>query len=163
MSTATTSSTRQTSARIYDIVDSSPVATRQDRFKAAVIDGLCMLAGLVPFSITLQYLGVWSVFCVGTVLCAGASAAIFLGLNYNLLKSDGQTIGKRIMKIRIVGRDDQPLDIDEILLKRYMPIWAVSFIPVIGPVLCLANGLLIFRDSHACAHDEIANSKVVPV
>ena len=163
MSTATTQTTNRTQNRHFDVVGCMPVATRVDRLKAALIDGACMLAALLPFSMILFFLGVWQFYLVGMVLSAGASAAIFLLLNYNLLKSDGQTIGKRVMNIRIIGRDDQPLDVDEILLKRYLPIWLLSFVPVIGPLVCLGNVLCIFRDSHACAHDDVAGSKVVPV
>lgn len=142
--------------------ETGPIADRMDRFKAALIDGGILLVANLPVYLILWMFGVWQAYLVALVISAGASATIFLTINYDLLKSQGQTIGKKHMNIRIVGRDDQPIEIDDLLLKRYAPLWLISLIPWVGPLICLASFLLIFRDSHACLHDDLAKSKVVP-
>lgn len=140
-----------------------PVADRMDRLKAALIDAGIMLAANFPIYLILWMLGAFNYYLVSMVICAAASAIIFMSINYNSLKSNGQTIGKKKMNIRIIGRDDQPMCVDSLLLKRYAPVWLASLIPVVGPLLCIANALCIFRNSNACLHDDVAGSKVVPV
>ena len=66
-----------------------------------------------------------------------------------------------MMGLRIVGRDGQLKSVDHLLLKRYGPVWGVGLIPYIGGLLCLLDVLCIFRDSKACLHDDIAETKVV--
>ena len=162
MTSVSTRSVRKPPSRHFDVVGSCPMATRLDRLKAGLIDGVCLLAAFIPFSLILYLLGAWDYFWGAWALSAGGAAAIFLLLNFSLLKTEGQTIGKRIMKIRMIGRDDQPLGIQALLLKRYAVFGLIAFVPVLGPVVCLANVLLIFRISHSCGHDELAGSKVVP-
>ena len=159
MSTATPSSVSHQS----ESISASDQATRMERLIATVIDGACMLAAFIPLSIVFFMLGLWKFYLVGMVFSVLASAGVFLLLNYKLLKNEGQTIGKRVMNIRIVGRDNERMAVEELLMKRYAPIWLVSFVPFLGPLACLANALLIFRESQACGHDEIAQTKVVPV
>ncbi len=143
-------------------ISSCPTADRMDRLKAALIDSGIMLAANFPLYLMLWFLGVFNYYLVALVICAAASATIFMSMNYNSLKTNGQTIGKKMMNIRIIGRDNQPMCVDSLLLKRYAPIWLVSLIPVIGPLICMVSALCIFRSSHACLHDDIAGSKVVP-
>jgi uncharacterized RDD family membrane protein YckC len=163
MSVSSTRVRRKTAIQMVNRVGTSPVATRQDRLKAAGIDAACLLAAFLPYCLILYILGAWKYYWLGVGLGAAGSAVIFALLNYSLLESDGQTIGKRAMKIRIIGRDNQPLTVTDILMKRYAPLWLISLVPVVGPLLCLADLLCILRPSHACAHDDLAQTKVVPV
>lgn len=156
-------STATTGKKIRSRAAGGPVADRMVRLKATLIDAGILFAANLPIYLILWMLGVFNYYLVSLVICAAASAIIFLCINYNPLKRNGQTVGKKMMNIKIVGRDDQPMDVDSLLLKRYAPVWLVSLIPVVGPLLCVANALCIFRDSNACLHDDVADSKVVPV
>lgn len=143
---------------------SSELAPRMERFIAALIDYAIMLVASIPIAIVMWMTGLSSIPVIGPflngVVSIAAGVALFLALNFNLLRDNGQTIGKRMRNIRIIGRDDKLLDVQSLLLKRYVPVWAASMIPF-GGILCLADALCIFRDSRACLHDDIAGTKVV--
>ena len=90
---------------------------------------------------------------------------VFLAVNYVFLKN-GQTIGKKLVKIQVQRRTDGTvLPIQDNLLKRLAPIYAVSFMGVIiSPfinILLLVDALLIFRAGRNTLHDDLAGSKVV--
>ena len=85
----------------------------------------------------------------------------FIVLNSLLLHTRGQTIGKLLLRTRIVKLDNQPASLHTILLLRYFPQWLVSMIPFIGGVLSIINVLFIFRADKRCVHDMIAGTRVV--
>ncbi len=84
----------------------------------------------------------------------------------------GQTIGKRILGIRVVKADGSPAGFVNGWLMRELLITAIgiacSIIPFIGPILLrpafhIVDWCLIFRDDQKCLHDQIATTKVVKV
>ncbi len=88
-------------------------------------------------------------------------------MNFVLLKN-GQTIGKKLLKIQVQRRTDSTvLPIQDYLLKRLAPIYAVSFLGVIiSPIiniLIVVDALLIFRAGRNTLHDDLAGSKVVRI
>ena len=89
-----------------------------------------------------------------------------------MLTVRGQTIGKRILGIRVVKADGSPAGFVNGWLMRELLITAigiaVSMIPFIGPILLrpafhLVDWCLIFRDDQQCLHDQMATTKVVKV
>lgn len=101
--------------------------------------------------------------------------AVFLGVNFNFLKR-GQTIGKMVLKMQIQSRaDGSLLPIQDILLRRFLPVYVVSAIPsafmgsqglfmilsTVGGLILLADALCIFRSGRNTIHDDIAGTKVV--
>lgn len=88
---------------------------------------------------------------------------IYTLLNFRLLKHDGQTIGKKLLGIRIVDLQGRPYPWTHIIIKRFVPFWSVMFIPYIGELLFLVNVLPIFMPHRRCLHDWIARSQVVTV
>jgi uncharacterized RDD family membrane protein YckC len=91
--------------------------------------------------------------------------AAFLAINFVFLKN-GQTVGKKLLKLQIQRRSDGSLlPVQELILKRIGPIWAVSFLAVlIHPLINLAltvDALCIFRAGRNTLHDDIAGTKVV--
>ena len=150
---------------VKDEENSVTLATRGSRFLAALIDGLIGIAIAVPF---------WFVSGMWDFIAAGASAPLiyilaggvygFIGfvlVHYYFLNKNGQTVGKKILKIRITGTDDQLKGAPQLLTKRYLPITIVSMIPLLGSLLMLVNLLFIFRKDRRCVHDLIAGTKVV--
>lgn len=84
----------------------------------------------------------------------------------------GQSIGKRIVGIRVVKADGSPCGFVNGWLMRELLITAIgiacSMIPFIGPILLrpafhIVDWCLIFRDNQRCLHDEMATTKVVKV
>lgn len=119
----------------------------------------------VPFWILT---GMWAFIKSGTaapyIYTLSASVYGFLGfalIHYYFLNKNGQTIGKMLLNIRIVGVDDQSIGGTAIILKRYLPMSLVSLVPFVGSVLALADILFIFRKDRRCVHDLIAGTKVV--
>ncbi|MCU7853655.1 MAG: RDD family protein [Candidatus Thiodiazotropha sp. (ex Monitilora ramsayi)] len=148
-----------------DEQDSVTLATRGSRFLAALIDGLIGIAIAVPFWLLS---GMWDFIAAGAqapliyMLAGGVYGFIgFVLVHYYFLNKNGQTVGKKLLKIRITGTDDQLKGAPQLLGKRYLPITIVSMIPLLGSLLMLINLLFIFRKDRRCVHDLIAGTKVV--
>ena len=89
------------------------------------------------------------------------TAVIYLALHGHLLINHGQTIGKRLLKIKIVTIDGQKAKVWPHLSLRLGFIAIFSIMPVIGPAVLLVSTLLIFSQSQRCGHDHVAGTKVV--
>jgi len=122
-------------ARVDDVPAGGPeLAGRGSRFGAAFVDGL------VQFIV---------------------SIVILLVLQGYLLATQGQTIGKKLLGIRIVRSDGSKVDAARVIGLRYALIWALAVIPVVGWVFGLVDALMIFRNSRKCLHDNIADTIVI--
>ena len=89
-----------------------------------------------------------------------------------MLSTRGQTIGKRIVGIKVVKADGSPAGFVNGWLMRELIITAIgiatSMIPFIGPILLrpafhLVDWCMIFGDEQLCLHDKIAGTRVVKV
>ena len=92
------------------------------------------------------------------LLCA------FLGvLIWNLvwIHKYGQTIGKRIMKVRIVRNDATRAGFSRIFFLRMLVPGLIGSIPFVGALFTLVDICFIFRDDRRCIHDLIADTVVV--
>ena len=126
-------------------------ATRTERFFARLIDGVLYAVPSVLFT---ENLGS-GMAQLGSVLFLG-----LLGFQFRLLARDGQSIGKRAVKIRIVGVDSGANDgFAANVLKRTV----LSGLLNLLPLYFLADSLMIFRRDRRCAHDLIAGTRVVKV
>ena len=92
-------------------------------------------------------------------------AIIFLAINGYLLSTQGKTVGKLAVGIRIIDeRTNQVPDFWPMVAKRWGWIWVGSAIPIVNIFLglfAIVNYLMIFRDSHKCFHDDFASTLVV--
>ena len=98
---------------------------------------------------------------------------ILLVVQVWMLTQRGQSIGKRLLKIRIVRfADHADPGIIHAWLLREVPMTAIGilmgFLPFIGPFLIrpafhLTDWCMIFRDDQRCLHDLMAGTKVVRV
>ena len=141
------------------------LATRINRFIAAFIDGIIGMIIAIPFWLAS---GAWELIRSGNALplTYTISAGIYGFIGFSLvhfyfLNKNGQTIGKKILNIRIIGIDGQFYGAAPLLLKRYLPISVVSLVPFVGSLLVLIDILFIFRKDRRCIHDLIAGTKVV--
>lgn len=83
-----------------------------------------------------------------------------------LLTTRGQTIGKRVLGIRIVNVADNsnPGFVRAVLLRLFVPgviTGILSVVPGLGLVFFLVDSLYIFRADRRCIHDHIAGTKVI--
>lgn len=141
------------------------LADRWARLGAAFIDGIIIMVILLPIILltNLNFGGVgWQgmsltqhlvIFILGIV--------VFLIPNGYLLYSKGQTVGKMILKMKIVDADGKVPDFPKLLTLRYIVLYLVTRIPFIGSLLALADVLFIFTAERRCLHDQLAGTWVV--
>jgi len=143
------------------------LAKRSSRFFAAFIDGLISLVFAVLFMI---FAGPSLGFELGQqqqpgmeymVVASLYGIIVFALIHSYLLHMNGQTIGKKLIGIKIVSTSYNNISAVNILGKRYLPISIVSIIPVIGQILPLIDILFIFRANRKCIHDLIAGTCVI--
>ena len=141
------------------------LASRRRRLGASLIDSILLMT---PSLIAIYYLGwfehikngtfpsVWytvSLFAFGVV--------IYLAVNYRSLKENGQTIGKKVLNIKIVDLENNKPNMNTLILKRYAPYVTSAQVPIVGQFTSLINILFIFGKQKRCIHDYIAKTKVV--
>ncbi len=78
-----------------------------------------------------------------------------------MLVKNGQTIGKKMLGIRIVKLDGSNPGFTNVIIMRGILPGLIGGIPMVGPVFSLIDVLLIFREDHRCVHDMIAGTIVV--
>jgi uncharacterized RDD family membrane protein YckC len=154
--------------------DKAPLrlANRSTRLVAAIIDNVFAL-GIPAF---LFFVSVMSLFQrsqqgeeltqqelsdlrLGLIIVGGSFLALGL-VNLILLAARGQTIGKAIMGIKIVGSDGYPC-FGRIFFIRMLGMNVLCSIPFVGGVIAIMDILMIFRESRQCLHDQLADTVVV--
>ena len=148
-----------------DLDGTAHLAGRDQRFGAAMIDGLIGLALSVP---VMMAMGTFEYVKTGqqpplhlVIIGAVIGFCIFSAVHYVTLAKNGQTIGKRFLKIRIATLRGEKPTVGHILGVRYLPISVVQVIPILGSLLSLIDIAFIFRSDRRCLHDLIAGTQVV--
>ena len=75
--------------------------------------------------------------------------------------ADGQSIGKRMVGIKVVRTDGSPASFARIFLLRNGVNALPNLLPYVGWLYQLADPLLIYQESRQCLHDRIADTIVV--
>ena len=78
-----------------------------------------------------------------------------------LVHRDGQTIGKKLVDIKIVRADGSRATLARIFWLRYLISSLLMRIPGVGAFYALVDVLLIFGEARRCCHDYIADTVVV--
>ncbi|MDQ2735485.1 MAG: RDD family protein [Pseudomonadota bacterium] len=154
-------------AHVEDVAisGSGTLAGRWTRLGAALIDGI--LAGLIFWAISIftpfnvfqpAFRGGLMLILIENTL---AGFAIFLVLHGYLLQSRGQTIGKMLLRIRIVRTDGTRATLARLAGLRYFANSVLALIPVVGWLYGLVDALMIFRTSRKCVHDNLADTIVI--
>lgn len=152
-----------------------PLASAWTRLFAQIIDAvafcICVALGIVLY-FWLVKLGLPledpKAFIEGRVdpsIVTLASMLIVPGLlqvlQWTLLTLSGQTIGKKILMIRVVtDHGELPGFIRAVLIRE----WAhhlLCMVPWVGPWFRFLDPLFIFTDSRKCLHDYLAGTRVV--
>jgi uncharacterized RDD family membrane protein YckC len=86
---------------------------------------------------------------------------VFVIVQIVLLVKHGQTVGKKLLGIRIVKLNgSNPGFVSVIIMRSFLP-GLIGGIPAVGPFFSLVNVLLIFREDRRCIHDLMAGTIVV--
>jgi uncharacterized RDD family membrane protein YckC len=147
--------------------DSQFLATRGSRLAAAIVDSLANLVIVLP---AMWGLGMFDNLenldnqsTTDQVVLGAVGLAAWFVINIAFL-GEGQTIGKRVVGIRIVDYGTgERIPIARLIFMRYLPTTLVAAIPLVGSLLSLVNILFIFGSEQRCIHDHIAGTKVVQV
>ncbi|MCM8534004.1 MAG: RDD family protein [Lentisphaeraceae bacterium] len=145
------------------------IAERGTRLVATILDSLIAVGFFLPAIIILFASGALAesgdkggpmmiVFAIVMLI----SFLALLIINLRLIIKYGQTMGKRIMKIKIVdfNTHEHPGG-GKIIGLRIIVTGILGAIPVVGSIFSIVDPLLIFRESNQCLHDQIANTIVV--
>ncbi|MCW8330946.1 RDD family protein [Photobacterium sp. SDRW27] len=143
------------------------LATKWSRLGASLIDGFIISVFTMPL---IYFMGGFdgvhqnpTVQAPLSMLLFGAFIGVLLyaAINWKLLETKGQSIGKKLLKIRVVYLDGAQASRKDILLKRYCPYVFSAYIPFVGALVSLFNVLFIFGKQRRCLHDRLAGTKVV--
>lgn len=99
----------------------------------------------------------------GALIDSLPTFVILLGLNVWCLALRGQTLGKIVLKTKIVMMDGRKPPLWRLLGLRYGFLWVLAMIPGVGNWIPVADVAFIFRRDQRCLHDLIAGTKVVKI
>ncbi len=141
------------------------LASRWARLGAALIDVIIMMAISVPIGVVVGVVDFSDMDASPSVgdqlLSSLISVALYLVVNGYLLAKNGQTVGKLALSIKIVRSNREKATFGRLLGLRYVPVWILTSIPMVGGLIGLLDILLIFREEKNCLHDDIADTRVV--
>ncbi|MEM7364869.1 MAG: RDD family protein [Pseudomonadota bacterium] len=156
------------SAPLVEETGEHELATLTERLAAAIIDGIIAIVITMPIY---WFTDLWDRMMAGeqlnlteTVVMTAVGMVLFLLIHGYTLATRGQTLGKVVMRTRIVSNEaSELLPLWRLVLLRYLPIWIVGAIPFAGSFFILLDSVFIFRKDRRCVHDFIAGTKVIKV
>ncbi len=164
------------SAHVEDIndVEDMELAGRGTRLGAVIIDSLIILVPLmlafIPLMMAFGAAGTGAggadALGVGAIIAIAIGSIGFLALfvvNLVMLHRTGQTIGKRLLNVKIVRTDGSRAGLTRIFFLRMFVPGLIGGLPFIGYVFSIVDPLFIFQESRRCVHDLIADTIVVLV
>ena len=152
------------------------LASRWQRLGGSLFDGLLALIASIPLFFGMPFDQVLRVnsqsanpFAVYMMsgwwgMVAGALLVALTIVQWTLLATRGQTIGKIVAGTRVVGIDDARVGFLRAVALRVWPgeIISRAHVPLL-PLLLFIDVLVIFGASRRCVHDRIAGTKVIRV
>lgn len=152
------------------VSSSIELASLGDRFLGALVDGLVNIAIAIPIWAALFMIGtVKSLQGMGqigpllTVVIGLVGFGLFILVQGKFLKATGQTIGKKVVKTRIVTMEGKKPEFMDLVVKRYAFMNLIGLIPVVGGIASLIDVLMVFKSDRRCLHDVVAGTQVVKV
>lgn len=82
-------------------------------------------------------------------------------VNLRLMAYEGQTLGKKVCKVRVVQENGLPVPLGRWIGMRSIVPGILASVPVVGVVFGLINVLVIFGAERRCLHDHLAGTKVI--
>lgn len=154
----------------------APLAERSTRLAANFIDNAIAAVACIPGGLLIGFAAVQALLSgrtptadeisvpqllLGLALLALAGIGLAI-VQIWMLVQRGQTLGKRMLDIRIVRFSDQtnPGFVSVVLLRAVVP-GLIGALPYVGMVFTLVDICFIFRSDRRCLHDHLAGTKVV--
>jgi uncharacterized RDD family membrane protein YckC len=142
-------------------------AERGTRLGAALLDGVAMalmvyapaFAGAVILGAAAPGIenGPSSGALIGGLGLGVIGFAVWCAITVKYVKQNGQTIGKKLVGIKVVRTDGAPATLGRIFWLRNLVNGLICIVPFYG----LLDTLFIFGESRQCLHDKIADTIVV--
>jgi len=157
------------SAHVEDMNDAeeTQLAERGTRLGAVMIDSLILLVPLFlaifPVIFMAKAGGAESL-GIGSIIAIAIGGLGFLAIfviDLVMLHRSGQTIGKRMLGVKILRTDGSRAGLARIFFLRMFVPGLISNIPFVGVIFSLVDPLFIFQESRRCVHDLIADTIVV--
>lgn len=148
-----------------------PNATRLSRLFAQILDGIILMFVTTPLMFIFNFgsdldVDLWlesGVIPVEQVLSFTAVGIfVYLLVNGYHLWYFGQTLGKKMMQIAIVDKNDKVPAFAKIVGVRYVPFQLIGAIPGLA-LISIVDILMIFRSDRRCLHDMLAGTRVINV
>ncbi len=141
--------------------DYPQLASRGKRLGGALLDGLIQ----APIGVAMLLSG-WLEFDTDPTLAksiawATFGLAVFLSLHGYLLHKRGQTIGKYLVKTRIVLLTGETPSLARTAGLRYAVPSFMYAVPFAGSLFAVADILFIFGRERRCLHDYLAGTRVI--
>ena len=145
--------------------EESELASRGKRLLASIIDGITMSVVTLP---VMFFTGGFSGVSSGikpslgyNLFIALIGLFVYFILNGNLLIKKGQTIGKKLVDIKIVDLDGNLPTLKKHLLPRYGVYFLPGQVPIVGQLFSIINILFIFGKQKRCIHDYAGSTRVI--
>jgi uncharacterized RDD family membrane protein YckC len=138
-----------------------PLATLSQRWWGALLDNLFYLLSVVPAFVIAKLAGEGAIAWLPLVLVL--SVLPMVAYQAVLISRTGQSLGKKLLKTRIVKLDGSVPGFVHGVLVRSWAVGVVSAIPYLGSLVSLADLLMIFRRDRRMLHDHIAGTNVIQV
>jgi uncharacterized RDD family membrane protein YckC len=145
-------------------------ASRLSRLGAKVVDAVVGFAPLgavaifIPSAMRTGGFGPLMLF----IVLAGVITVALLITQIVLLVQNGQTIGKKVLGIRMITSDGDTPSIWRVIFLRWLPFAVVAVVLEMmlkvrgsGNLIYLVDGLLIFQPNRRCLHDLFADTHVI--
>lgn len=154
------------------------LASKLSRLGAVILDIIILFIVLIPVLLILIILGIFSdgpsdasfLELIGNlpdnmitdIISGLLGIIVYVAINGYLLAKSGQSIGKKILGIKIVDyHTNQLLPASRVIGTRYVLNSLITLVPSVGNFYSLVDALFIFSRDQRCIHDLIANSKVI--
>jgi uncharacterized RDD family membrane protein YckC len=153
-------------AAVHDVSVAEPgiaPADRGARLGASILDSFFfMVMVYLPFIGGAMFAGASSDPEDPAALLAGGMVAlvgliIWCWITFRSLSRTGQSIGKRMVGIKVVRSDGSPASLGRIIWLRNILNSVIAIIPAYG----IIDSLFIFAESRQCLHDKIADTIVI--
>lgn len=133
------------------------LADRLVRLGAAIVDGLLLMPMYYLIGLTQLHQTPNPAVMVGV----GLYTLVLLAVDLTLLYRNGQSIGKKLLGIKIVRKDGSRASLSRIFWLRGVVNAIPGIIPGIRYFYGLVDVLFIFGEPRRCIHDYIADTVVI--
>lgn len=139
------------------------LATRWSRLGAYLLDLFSIALLAIIAAVVLPSLGKSVESAIPQIFIAfvGLSMFAIIVVQIVFLHKYGQTIGKRLVGIKVVQTNGTRCELWRFIFLRGLPIGILSNIPIFGALVGIVDTLMIFGQEQRCLHDLIANTIVV--